>query len=96
MKIRSGGGISEEMARALGASASSSRRLVLRAADPAWPTAHFPLESISSFKLGTVVKYATLFPGGYGSAFGFFMNETSGTSCPRRTRMPSRRCRVRR
>ena len=36
----------------------------------------FPLESISSFKLGTVVKYATLFPGGfYGSAFGFFMNE---------------------
>ncbi len=36
----------------------------------------FPLESIISFKLGSVVKYATLFPGGfYSSAFGFFMNE---------------------
>src|SRR5690606_33124430 len=36
----------------------------------------FPLESIISFKLDTVVKHATLFPGGfYGSAFGFFMNE---------------------
>ena len=36
----------------------------------------FPLESIISFKLDQVVKYATLFPGGfYGSAFGFFMNE---------------------
>ena len=32
--------------------------------------------SIISFKLDQVVKYATLFPGGfYGSAFGFFMNE---------------------
>ena len=36
----------------------------------------FPLESIISFKLGSVVKYATLFPGGfYCSSFGFFMNE---------------------
>ena len=36
----------------------------------------FPLESIISFKLGTVIKHATLFPGGfYSSAFGFFMNE---------------------
>src|SRR5205807_323720 len=36
----------------------------------------FPLESIISFKLDTVIKYSTLFPGGfYSSSFGFFMNE---------------------
>jgi TRAP-type C4-dicarboxylate transport system substrate-binding protein len=78
MKIRSGGGISEEMARALGASAfvkpapESYELLSSGVADGTF----FPLESIASFKLTTVVKYATLFPGGfYGSAFGFFMNE---------------------
>jgi TRAP-type C4-dicarboxylate transport system substrate-binding protein len=78
MKIRSGGGISEEMARALGASAfvkpapESYELLSSGVADGTF----FPLESIISFKLGTVVKYATLFPGGfYSSAFGFFMNE---------------------
>jgi TRAP-type C4-dicarboxylate transport system substrate-binding protein len=78
MKIRSGGGISEEMARALGASAfvkpapESYELLSSGVADGTF----FPAESIISFKLGSVVKYATLFPGGfYGSAFGFFMNE---------------------
>src|SRR5881394_2231213 len=78
MKIRTGGGISEEMARALGASAfvkpapESYELLSSGVADGTF----FPLESINSFKLGSVVKYATLFPGGfYGSAFGFFMNE---------------------
>ena len=78
MKIRSGGGISEEMARALGASAfvkpapESYELLSSGVADGTF----FPLESINSFKLGSVVKFATLFPGGfYGSAFGFFMNE---------------------
>jgi TRAP-type transport system periplasmic protein len=78
MKIRSGGGISEQMARALGASAfvkpapESYELLSSGVADGTF----FPLESISSFKLGTVIKYATLFPGGfYGSAFGFFMNQ---------------------
>jgi TRAP-type C4-dicarboxylate transport system substrate-binding protein len=36
----------------------------------------FPLESVVSFKLDTVLEQATLFPGGmYSSAFGFFMNE---------------------
>jgi TRAP-type C4-dicarboxylate transport system substrate-binding protein len=36
----------------------------------------FPLESIISFKLDTVLEQATLFPGGmYSSAFGFFMNQ---------------------
>src|SRR5436190_16677873 len=78
MKIRSGGGISEEMARALGASAfvkpapESYELLSSGVADGTF----FPLESIISFKLSSVIKYATLFPGGfYSSAFGFFMNE---------------------
>ena len=36
----------------------------------------FPIESVVSFKLDTVVKQATMFPGGmYSSSFGFFMNE---------------------
>ena len=78
MKIRTGGGIAEEMARALGASAfvkpapESYELLSSGVADGTF----FPLESIISFKLDTVIKYATLFPGGfYSSAFGFFMNE---------------------
>lgn len=78
MKIRTGGGIAEEMARALGASAfvkpapESYELLSTGVADGTF----FPLESVQSFKLTGVIKYATLFPGGfYGSAFGFFMNE---------------------
>jgi TRAP-type C4-dicarboxylate transport system substrate-binding protein len=78
MKIRTGGGIAEESARALGASAfvkpapESYELLSSGVADGTF----FPLESIISFKLGSVIKYATLFPGGfYSSSFGFFMNE---------------------
>ena len=78
MKIRTGGGIAEEMARALGASAfvkpapESYELLSSGVADGTF----FPLELIISFKLGSVIKYATLFPGGfYSSSFGFFMNE---------------------
>ncbi|MFZ1105929.1 MAG: TRAP transporter substrate-binding protein, partial [Hyphomicrobiaceae bacterium] len=78
MKIRSGGGIAEEMGRALGASVfvkpapESYELLSSGVADGVF----FPSEAIVSFKLGPVVKYATLFPGGfYSSAFGFFMNE---------------------
>jgi TRAP-type C4-dicarboxylate transport system substrate-binding protein len=44
----------------------------------------FPLESIVSFKLSSVIKYATLFPGGfYSSAFGFFMNEDAWNKLPK-------------
>ena len=78
MKIRTGGGIADAMAKALGASAfvkpaPESYELVSSGiADGVF----FPQESILSFKLDTLVKYATLFPGGfYSSAFGFFMNE---------------------
>jgi TRAP-type C4-dicarboxylate transport system substrate-binding protein len=45
----------------------------------------FPLESIISFKLDTVLEQATLFPGGmYSSAFGFFMNQDKWNKIPRK------------
>ena len=44
----------------------------------------FPLESIVSFKLETVLEQATIFPGGmYSSAFGFFMNEDKWNKLPK-------------
>src|SRR4029453_19045218 len=86
MKIRTGGGIAEEMARALGASAfvkpapESYELLSSGVADGTF----FPSESIISFKLGPVIKYATMFPGGfYSSAFGFFMNEEKWNKLPK-------------
>jgi TRAP-type C4-dicarboxylate transport system substrate-binding protein len=78
MKIRTGGGIAEAVANALGASAfvkpapDSYELLKSGVADGTF----FPLESIVSFKLETVIAQGTLFPGGmYSSSFGFFMNE---------------------
>ena len=78
MKIRTGGGIAEAAAKALGASpfvkpAPESYELLSSGiADGTF----FPLESIKSFNLDKVVKYATFFPGGfYSSSFGFFMNQ---------------------
>ncbi len=86
MKIRSGGGIAEEMGRALGASVfvkpapESYELLSSGVADGTF----FPSEAIVSFKLGPVIKYATLFPGGfYSSAFGFFMNEDKWNQLPK-------------
>ena len=78
LKIRTGGGIAEKVAKALGASAfvkpapESYELLKGGVADGVF----FPFESITSFKLDTVIEQATVFPGGmYSSAFGFFMNE---------------------
>ena len=78
LKIRTGGGVAEQVANALGASAfvkpapESYELLKSGVADGVF----FPLESIASFKLDTVLVQATLFRGGmYSSAFGFFMNE---------------------
>jgi len=78
MKIRTGGGIAEKFGNLLGASAfvkpapESYELLSSGVADGVF----FPLESIVSFKLDKVVKYATIFPGGfYSSSFGFFMNQ---------------------
>jgi TRAP-type C4-dicarboxylate transport system substrate-binding protein len=78
LKIRTGGGISEKVITALGGSPffkpapESYELLKSGVADGVF----FPLESIASFKLDTVIGQATLFPGGlYSSSFGFFMNE---------------------
>src|SRR3954470_4213507 len=78
LKIRTGGGIAEAVANAIGASAfvkpapESYELLNSGVADGVF----FPFESIASFKLESVIGQATVFPGGmYSSAFGFFMNE---------------------
>jgi TRAP-type C4-dicarboxylate transport system substrate-binding protein len=86
LKIRTGGGVAEAVAKALGASAfvkpapESFELLKSGVADGVF----FPMESIISFKLDTVLEQATLFPGGmYSSAFGFFMNEDKWNKLPR-------------
>jgi TRAP-type C4-dicarboxylate transport system substrate-binding protein len=86
LKIRTGGGVAEAVAKALGASAfvkpapESYELLKSGVADGVF----FPMESIISFKLDTVLEQATLFPGGmYSSAFGFFMNEDKWNRLPR-------------
>jgi TRAP-type C4-dicarboxylate transport system substrate-binding protein len=78
LKFRTGGGIAEAVANAIGAAAfvkpapESYELLNSGVADGVF----FPFESIASFKLDTVLQQATVFPGGmYSSAFGFFMNE---------------------
>jgi TRAP-type C4-dicarboxylate transport system substrate-binding protein len=78
LKFRTGGGIAEAVANALGASAfvkpapESYELLKSGVADGVF----FPFESIVSFKLDSVIEQATVFRGGmYSSAFGFFMNE---------------------
>src|SRR5213592_4331881 len=86
LKIRTGGGVAEAVAKALGASAfvkpapESYELLKGGVADGVF----FPMESIISFKLDTVLDQATLFPGGmYSSAFGFFMNEDKWNKLPK-------------
>ena len=86
LKIRTGGGVAEQVAKALGASAfvkpapESYELLKSGVADGVF----FPMESVVSFKLDTVLEQATLFPGGmYSSAFGFFMNEDKWNKLPK-------------
>ena len=86
LKIRTGGGIAEAVANAIGASAfvkpapESYELLNSGVADGVF----FPFESIASFKLDTVIGQATVFPGGmYSSAFGFFMNEDKWNKIPK-------------
>ena len=86
LKIRTGGGVAEKVAKALGASAfvkpapESYELLSSGVADGVF----FPMESIISFKLDTVLEQATLFPGGmYSSSFGFFMNEDKWNKLPK-------------
>ena len=87
LKIRTGGGVAEAVANALGASAfvkpapESYELLNSGVADGVF----FPFESIVSFKLDKVIGQATVFPGGmYSSAFGFFMNEDKWNKIPKR------------
>ena len=89
LKIRTGGGIAEKFGNLLGASTfvkpapESYELLSSGVADGVF----FPLESVVSFKLDSVIKYATLFPGGfYSSAFGFFMNEDKWNKLPKQDR----------
>jgi TRAP-type C4-dicarboxylate transport system substrate-binding protein len=86
LKIRTGGGIAEAVAKALGASAfvkpapESYELLSSGVADGVF----FPLESIISFKLDTVLEQGTLFPGGmFSSALGFFMNVDKWNKLPK-------------
>src|SRR5256712_1354406 len=86
LKIRTGGGVAESVAKALGASAfvkpgpESYELLSSGVADGVF----FPLESIISFKLDTVLEQATLFPRGmYSPAFAFFMNRDKRNKLPR-------------
>jgi TRAP-type C4-dicarboxylate transport system substrate-binding protein len=86
LKIRTGGGIAEATANALGASAfvkpapESYELLSSGVADGVF----FPFESIVSFKLDKLIGQATVFPGGlYSSAFGFFMNEDKWNKIPK-------------
>jgi TRAP-type C4-dicarboxylate transport system substrate-binding protein len=89
LKIRSGGGVSEQIVTALGATpffkpaGESYELLKSGVADGIF----FPVESIVSFKLETVLGQATLFPGGlYSSSFGFFMNEDKWNKLPQQDR----------
>ncbi len=87
LKIRTGGGVAEEVANALGASAfvkpapESYELMSSGVADGVF----FPFESVVSFKLDKVIGQATVFPGGlYSSAFGFFMNQDKWAKIPKR------------
>ncbi|OGA66810.1 MAG: hypothetical protein A3G81_10770 [Betaproteobacteria bacterium RIFCSPLOWO2_12_FULL_65_14] len=86
LKIRTGGGIAEAVANALGASAfvkpapESYELLKAGIADGVF----FPFESVVSFKLDSVLTQATVFPGGmYSSSFGFFLNEDKWNKLPK-------------
>jgi TRAP-type transport system periplasmic protein len=87
LKIRTGGGIAEAVARAIGASpfvkpAGESYELLSSGVADA---SFFPIEAVASFKLENVIAQATVFPGGlYSSSFGFFMNEAKWTAIPKR------------
>jgi TRAP-type C4-dicarboxylate transport system substrate-binding protein len=79
VKIRTGGGSSEAIVRALGGlpvvtSVPQESHDLL--ASGAVEATFFPQDSFASFKLEGIVKYATLFPGGlFNYSFGLIMNE---------------------
>lgn len=89
LKIRTGGGVADDMGKAFGASllfkpAPQSYELLKEGvADGVF----FPLESPHSFHLEKLIHYATIFPHGfYYSTFGFFMNEDKWNKLPQQDR----------
>lgn len=86
LKMRTGGGAAEKLARALGISSlvkpapESYELLSTGVADGIF----FPMESIPSFKLETLIKHVTIFPGGvYSVAFALIMNEDKWNKLPK-------------
>ena len=78
LKIRVGGGMAADVAKAMGASViakpapESYELLSTGVVDGVF----FPAESIQSFKLDNVIKYATMVPGGlYSDSHGVIMNQ---------------------
>src|SRR4029453_10153824 len=86
LKIRTGGGVAEAVAKALGTSA------FVKPAPGSYELPKgggaaglfLPPRSLVSLKPDPVLEQATLFPGGmYSSAFGFFMNEDKWNKLPK-------------
>ena len=83
MKFRVGGGIVNEIGKALGVT------VILKPAPESYELlstgvmdgVFFPAESVESFKLDKLVRHATTFPGGlYNTSFAFVMNEDTWRS----------------
>lgn len=86
LKIRTGGGVSQEVISALGGSPlfkpapESYELLSTGVADGIF----FPYEAVGAFKLDKVISDATEFPGGlYSAAFAFFMNQDKWAKIPK-------------
>jgi TRAP-type transport system periplasmic protein len=85
LKFRIGGGMVNEISKALG------MNVTLKPAPESYELLStgvmdgtlFPAESIESFKIDKVIKYATIFPGGlYNVSFVFMMNQAKYDSLP--------------
>ena len=87
MKIRVGGGVVNDIAKATGATpllkpATKSHELL---ANGVADGVFFPKESVKSFKLTKLVKYATFIPGGlYNTSFFLVMNPKKFNSLPKK------------
>ena len=85
MKFRVGGGMVNEIAKSLG------MNVTLKPAPESYELLStgvmdgtlFPAESVESFKIDKVIKYATTFPGGlYNTSFVFMMNQAKYDALP--------------
>ena len=89
LKIRIGGGISQEVAKAMGVvtvQAPSTQAYEILAQGVA-DGIQFPAESIAFFNLHNVTKHGTLFPGGlYNVSFFLVMNQARWNSLPEEDR----------